>query len=86
MKGSQMKILAGIKTVRPGKVIVPLFFAMAVPKEALANSFAKQLQDVPDRIGTGELALDSDWSLVGLLGLALVVGLLAAFYRRDKEQ
>ena len=78
-----MKILGGIKAVTSGRVLVPLLFAIAVPGQALA-SFAKPLQDTPDRLGTGVIALDSDWSLFGLLGLALVVALLAGFYRRDK--
>lgn len=80
-----MNILGGIKAVKPGRVLVPLLFAIAVPGQALAG-FSKPLHDTPERLGTGAISVDSDWSLIGLLGLALVVVLLAGFYRRDKGQ
>lgn len=80
-----MKILGGIKAVKPRSLLVPLLFVIAVPSQALAG-FSKPLHDTPERLGTGAISLDGDWSLFGLLGLALVVALLAGFYRRDKEQ
>lgn len=80
-----MKILGGIEAVKPVRVLVPLLFASSVPGQALAG-FSKPLHDTQERLGTGAISLDGGWSLLGLLGLALVVGLLAGFYRRDKEQ
>jgi len=80
-----MKILGGIKAVQPVRVLVPLLFAISAPGQALAG-FSKPLHDTQEQLGTGAISLDGDWSLIGLLGLALVVALLAGFYRRDKEQ
>ena len=58
---------------------------LAWPGTALAG-FVKPLQDLPEHIGTGAFAIDQSWSLVGLIGLVVVIALLAGFYRRDKEQ
>ena len=57
--------------------------ASLVPAVAYAG-FGKPLNDVPERLGTGVFAIDNDWSLLGLAGLAFVVGLLAVFHRRDR--
>lgn len=78
-----MKILGGIKAVKPGKVLAPVFLAVAIPGQALAG-FSMPFHHTSERLGTGAMSLDGDWSLFGLLGLALVVALLAGFYRRDK--
>ncbi len=53
------------------------------PASAFAG-FSKPLRDVSDQIGTGHFAIDHDWSLVGIIGLVVVVALLAGFYSRDK--
>ncbi len=81
-----MEIFGGNMAItNPKIVLVPLLLALAAPKRVFAG-FTKPLRDVPDQLGTGNLAMDAEWSLFGLLGLAAVVGLLAVFYRRDKEQ
>jgi len=58
-------------------------FVLFIPAVAAA-SFTRPLQDVPEHLGTGAFALDDQWSLFGLIGLGVVLGLLAGFYRRDK--
>ena len=56
---------------------------LGVASTALAG-FSRPLHDVPEQLGTGLFAIDQQWTLIGLLGLAVVVGLLAGFYSRDK--
>lgn len=60
-----------------------LFVFSGIPAVATAG-FSKPLQDVPEHLGSGALAVDHPWYLVGLIGLVVVVALLAGFYRRDK--
>jgi hypothetical protein len=67
------------------RYLAPMLAILSWPGLALAG-FAKPLQDVPEHIGTGVFAIDQDWSLFGLIGFVVVIGLLAAFYRRDKEE
>lgn len=55
----------------------------AVSSAALAG-FSRPLHDVPEQLGTGVFAIDQQWTLIGLLGLVVVVALLAGFYSRDK--
>ena len=57
--------------------------ACLAPASAYAG-FSKPLRDVSDQIGTGHFAIDHQWSLVGIIGLVVVVALLAGFYSRDK--
>lgn len=57
--------------------------ACLAPASAFAG-FSKPLRDVSDQIGTGHFAIDHHWSLVGIIGLVVVVALLAGFYSRDK--
>ncbi len=82
----KMKILSGNKAaLTPGFVTVPLLSLLAMPMQAVAG-ITKPLRDVPEHLGTGNLKINEEWSLIGLLGLAVVIVLLAVFYRRDKEQ
>lgn len=60
-----------------------LFVFSGIPVAATAG-FSKPLQDVPEHLGSGALAVDHPWYLVGLIGLVVVLALLAGFYRRDK--
>ena len=53
------------------------------PASAFAG-FSRPLRDVSDQIGTGHFAIDHQWSLMGIIGLVVVVALLAGFYSRDK--
>ena len=60
-----------------------LFVFSSIPAAAMAG-LTKPLHDVNDQLGTGVFAMDQQWSLIGLLGLVVVVALLAGFYSRDK--
>lgn len=70
---------------RPQWISAIALLASLVPASANAG-FGKPLNDLPERLGTGVLALDNDWSLLGLAGLVFVVGLLAVFHRRDRQK
>jgi hypothetical protein len=66
-----------------GICLKALVLFSSIPGSAMAG-FSKPLQDVPEHLGTGAMAIDHPWYLVGLIGLVVVVALLAGFYRRDK--
>ena len=80
-----MKIITPEKTTRWIRAVLLPGSALAVPATANAG-FSRPLHDLPDQLGTGVFAIDADWSLFGVLGLLVVVGLLAAFHRRDREE
>lgn len=71
-----------MKTLKAFAALATLALA-STPLTALAG-FSRSLHDVPEQLGTGLFAIDQQWTLIGLLGLVVVVALLAGFYSRDK--